>query len=128
MTLQVTQAAITEILRLYQHGQGEGKAENEAIPAIGEASSDAVQAQLDFVTGGCAEQRYQLNFNRAPSGSQVLNFGAVALHISEDAWPHVQQLTLDYVEDLMGGSFRFDNPLLSDTCNCGQSFRLRSLE
>ncbi len=128
MTLQVTQAAITEILRLYQHHQGAVKVENRATAVIGEADSDAVPVQLDFVTGGCAEQRYQLNFNSASSMSQAMNFGAVALHISPDAWPYVQQLTLDYVEDLMGGSFRFDNPQLPETCNCGQSFRLRSPE
>ncbi len=125
MTLQVTQAAITEILRLYQQRQAEVNARSQdASTALDEAGSEAVQAQLDFVPGGCAEQRYQLNFNHGLPGSQAVDCGVVALSISQDAWPHVQQLTLDYVEDLMGGSFRFDNPQLPDTCNCGQSFRL----
>lgn len=126
MTLQVTQAAITEIMRLYQHRQGETHTEVRA--ASGEVGSETVQAQLDFAAGGCAEQRYQLQFDMTLPGSQAVEFGPVALHVSEIAWPHIQQLTLDYVEDLMGGSFRFDNPQLPDTCNCGQSFRWGSPE
>ena len=118
MTLQVTQAAITEILRLHQHRHGEANAE------VASDETKTTEAQLDFVTGGCADQRYQLNFNIDSVGSQTVRCGAVALHVSQTAWPYVQQLTLDYVEDLMGGSFRFDNPQLPDTCNCGQSFRL----
>lgn len=124
MTLQVTQAAITEMLRLHQRRIGEAKAET----ATEKTGPGTLQAQLDFVPGGCVEQRYRLNFELDSPGSQVMNCGAVALHISQTAWPYVQQLTLDYVEDLMGGSFRFDNPQLPDTCNCGQSFRLTSPE
>ena len=129
MTLQVTQAAITEILRLHQHRQGGVKTEiDETRSSVRESAADAVQAQLGFVPGGCAEQRYQLNFDDGPADSQTVNCGAVALHISQAAWPYVQELTLDYGEDLMGGSFRFDNPRLPDTCNCGQSFRLLPAE
>lgn len=125
MALQVTQAAITEILRLHQHCSMEvnrGPADSTLLN--GENISGSVQAQLDFVLGGCAEQRYQLNFDPASPGSQSVSCGPVALHISQAAWPYVQSLTLDYVEDLMGGSFRFDNPALPQTCNCGQSFHL----
>ena len=122
MPLQVTQAAIAEVLRLSQQHKGEIKDHPSAESAV-------VSAQLNFVPGGCAEHRYQLGFNDASpesqtAGSQTIRYGDVALSVSQAAWPHVQQLTLDYVEDLMGGSFRFDNPHLSKTCNCGQSFYL----
>ncbi len=117
MSLQVTQAAISEILRLSRQG------ENTVATTDSTAATDVV-AQLDFVPGGCAQQRYQLNFNPAGPEAQVIACGALSLSISPVAWPHVQQLTLDYVEDLMGGSFRFDNPHLPSACNCGQSFDL----
>lgn len=136
MTLQVTQAATTEILRLFKSRQADlnamgakGRDSFEADVTQAEPAPHPVQAKLDFVPGGCAEQRYQLNFNQEPSASpssQAIDCGTVELHVSTEAWPHVQQLTIDYVEDLMGGSFRFDNPELPQTCHCGQSFRFGS--
>lgn len=115
MSLQVTQAAITEIIRLSRQG---------GAAAVTESATSAVMAQLDFVPGGCAEQRYQLDFQAVGSEAHVIACGELSLCVSQAAWPHVQQLTLDYVEDLMGGSFRFDNPDLPSACNCGQSFNL----
>ena len=31
--------------------------------------------------------------------------------------------TIDYVDSLMGGGFRIDNPNAVSTCGCGHSFR-----
>jgi len=130
MTLQVTQAAIQEILRLHHQYQSrradadDSAAQSSSRVLTTDEPSEPVQTQLDFVMGGCAEQRYQLNFDNVSKEASLIHCGAVALHVSPTAWPHVQQLTVDYVEDLMGGSFRFDNPGLLQTCSCGQSFRL----
>ena len=127
MTIQVTQAAISEILRLKQQQLISVSSGNDVDSPEPLANKGApVLAQLDFVQGGCLEQRYQLCFDTVLPNSHKLSYGPVELSISPAAWPHVQKLTLDYVEDLMGGSFRFDNPELDSTCNCGQSFRLAS--
>ena len=32
--------------------------------------------------------------------------------------------TVDYVEDLMGSSFKIDNPNAETTCGCGSSFNV----
>jgi iron-sulfur cluster assembly protein len=53
---------------------------------------------------------------------QVFDCGAVQVVIDPQSWPYLNGLTLDYTEDLMGGSFRFDNPNAKQTCSCGHSF------
>jgi iron-sulfur cluster assembly protein len=116
MSPQVTPAAISEILRLHRQQLGS--------PLDGAPLS--LQVRLEIVPGGCLQQRYQLSFQDLPIPSAAercsIPCDGLELILGEAVGPHVQQLTLDYVEDLMGGSFRFDNPALPTTCNCGQSF------
>jgi iron-sulfur cluster assembly protein len=113
MSPQVTPAAISEILRLH-HQQLDSPTDDALLP---------FQVWLDIAPGGCLQQRYQLSFQGlSPAAERSIPCDGFELMLSETAWPHLQQLTLDYVEDLMGGSFRFDNPALPSTCNCGQSF------
>ncbi|NJN30753.1 MAG: iron-sulfur cluster assembly accessory protein [Synechococcales cyanobacterium RM1_1_8] len=129
MSPQLTDAAKAEILRL--HGQRDRGAPTSAPILAGQSGlgpsasgpEAQVRAWLSIEPGGCAQQRYQINFEGPPEAEDhFMDNGEVELVVRAIAWPHVQQLTLDYSEDLMGGSFRFDNPALSQTCNCGQSF------
>lgn len=39
---------------------------------------------------------------------------------------YLQNATIDYVDDLMGSSFRIDNPNAETTCGCGSSFNMPS--
>jgi iron-sulfur cluster assembly protein len=36
--------------------------------------------------------------------------------------PLLDGMTIDYVQTLMGGGFKIDNPNATSTCGCGQSF------
>jgi iron-sulfur cluster assembly protein len=48
--------------------------------------------------------------------------------ISEaDSCHYIQNLTIDYSEDLMGGGFRFNNPQATVTCGCGNSFSVTAV-
>ena len=35
---------------------------------------------------------------------------------------YLEGATVDYVDSLMGGGFRIENPNAVSTCSCGQSF------
>jgi iron-sulfur cluster assembly accessory protein len=37
---------------------------------------------------------------------------------------YVNGATIDYVEDLMGASFKIDNPNAETSCGCGSSFNV----
>ena len=152
MTLNLTQPAIAEVIRLANSLRGTADYQRAHIGTSAVASDDSatvsiqlIQIRLNLVPGGCAEQRYQLDFASPDAVRQVgigvsearsnetkdqssegrtVDCGPVQVQIGADAWPYVQQLTVVYVEDLMGGSFRFENPDLSRACNCGQSFYL----
>jgi iron-sulfur cluster assembly protein len=76
---------------------------------------------------GCAGLSYHLDFAESVHADDR-HFecgngdGKVQILVSEQNLPYLNNLTLDYSEDLMGGSFRFDNPNAKQTCSCGHSF------
>ena len=74
---------------------------------------------------GCLGTSYCLTFMAQPI---PYNFGVVNLEmghiaIETTSLQRLQDLSVDYAEDLMGGNFRFDNPQAVETCGCGISFK-----
>lgn len=46
---------------------------------------------------------------------------------NSEIYSRLQNLTIDYLEDLMGGgAFQFKNPNIAHHCSCGLSFDLES--
>ncbi len=81
---------------------------------------------LDLASGGCFEWTYQLTFQETSHQPEVTtyNFDTLTIVVPDAALPYLQDLTIDYAEDLMGGGFRFINPQAKQTCGCGNSFAL----
>ena len=78
--------------------------------------------------GGCLQFFYQLNFAQE-SQTQDLEFthdSGMVIITDQKSYEQVQNLTIDYLEDLMGGAFQFKNPDINHHCNCGLSFSLDS--
>jgi iron-sulfur cluster assembly protein len=77
---------------------------------------------------GCAGLSYHLDFaESAHADDQCFEYdnselGKVQVLVNVQNLPYLKGLTLDYSEDLMGGSFRFNNPNATQICSCGHSF------
>ena len=78
-----------------------------------------------FVTGGgCSGLQYGMAFQEAPeSGDTVVNCDDVRLLIDPTSMMYLQGATIDYVDSLIGGGFRIDNPNAVSSCGCGHSFK-----
>ncbi|MGB3695777.1 MAG: iron-sulfur cluster assembly accessory protein [Spirulinaceae cyanobacterium] len=79
--------------------------------------------RLGVKSGGCADFSYTLDFAETvnPEDS-IWETDGISIVVENQSQPYLQNLTLDFTEDLMGGGFRFHNPLASNTCDCGYSF------
>jgi iron-sulfur cluster assembly protein len=76
---------------------------------------------------GCEGLSYQLDFTEAiESEDQRFECDSIQIVVSCQSLAYLDGLTLDYSEDLMGGSFRFHNPNAKKTCSCGHSFSVES--
>ncbi len=78
-----------------------------------------------FVTGGgCSGLQYGMAFQEMPeAGDTVVDCGAVRLLVDPTSMMYLNGATIDYVDSLIGGGFRIDNPNAVSSCGCGHSFK-----
>jgi iron-sulfur cluster assembly accessory protein len=75
--------------------------------------------------GGCSGFQYGFSVDRARQSDDlsIEKDGAVVV-IDSVSLPFVAGSTLDFVDDLMGQSFRVINPNATASCGCGTSFSI----
>jgi iron-sulfur cluster assembly protein len=78
-----------------------------------------------FVSGGgCSGMQYGMAFEETPREfDRVVEAEGIRLLVDPTSLMYLQGSTIDYVDSLMGGGFRIDNPNAVSTCGCGHSFR-----
>ncbi len=77
-----------------------------------------------FVSGGgCSGFQYGMAFeNTTEEGDFVFDSNGVRLYVDPASAMYLEGAMVDYVDSLMGGGFRIENPNAVSTCSCGQSF------
>ncbi|MEA5553003.1 iron-sulfur cluster assembly accessory protein [Anabaena cylindrica UHCC 0172] len=81
--------------------------------------------RLQIKTGGCSGLFYDIAFDEIVKvEDQVFDLNMIQVIIDNQTLNYIKGLKLDYSEDLMGGGFRFYNPLAISTCSCGNSFSI----
>src|ERR1700694_1631817 len=74
--------------------------------------------------GGCSGLQYGMAFEAAPQEfDTVVEVDGVRLIVDPTSVMYVGGATIDFVDSLMGGGFRIDNPNAVSTCGCGHSFK-----
>ena len=73
--------------------------------------------------GGCSgfQYRFDLVKEQAAEDLVVHEEGATVL-VDEVSLPYMAGSVLDYVDDLIGASFKVKNPNATASCGCGTSF------
>lgn len=80
---------------------------------------------LTVKPGGCYDWFYDMSFKDEQTltdSDRVFTCNDIQVVISTETIEHIQDLTIEYSEDLMGGGFRFYNPQANTVCGCGNSF------
>ncbi|WP_449255429.1 HesB/IscA family protein [Bosea sp. (in: a-proteobacteria)] len=75
--------------------------------------------------GGCSGFQYVFDVERkkAPDDLVIERDGATVL-IDETSLDLLAGCTIDFVDDLVGQSFRITNPNATSSCGCGTSFAI----
>ncbi|QSJ17157.1 iron-sulfur cluster assembly accessory protein [Nostoc sp. UHCC 0702] len=96
-----------------------------ALSEIGRLKSKQPNAlfRLAVKPGGCSGLFYDMSFDEAVKVSdRLFDLNGIQVVVDAETLDYVNDLALDYSEDLMGGGFRFHNPQAIATCGCGNSF------
>lgn len=81
--------------------------------------------RVRVVGGGCSGFQYQLALDDSASeDDEVFEQDGVKLFIDPRSFLYLDGTEIDYVEDIMGSGFRFNNPNSTGSCGCGESFQV----
>lgn len=80
-----------------------------------------------FVSGGgCSGLQYGMSFEPTPQEyDQVVQFDDVRIVIDPTSLIYLQGAVIDFVDSLIGGGFRIENPNAVSSCGCGTSFKAK---
>ena len=73
--------------------------------------------------GGCSGFSYLLDLApEAHDGDEVMESHGVRLFCDQKSYLHLNGVSIDFKDEVMGRGFVFENPNASGTCGCGSSF------
>ncbi len=76
--------------------------------------------------GGCSGLQYGMAFEpKARDFDTVVEQNGVSLFVDPTSLMYLAGATIDFVDTLMGGGFKIDNPNAAASCGCGHSFRTK---
>ncbi|MEN3002191.1 MAG: iron-sulfur cluster insertion protein ErpA [Armatimonadota bacterium] len=80
--------------------------------------------------GGCSGLQYQMAIDDADPEEDDLVFEShgVRIYVDNLSIQYMDGSSIDYVEDVLGGGFKIDNPNAIATCGCGSSFQAEGME
>jgi iron-sulfur cluster assembly protein len=107
-TLELTEAAAEEVKKFM--------ASEEGLP-------ETAGLRVRVVPGGCSGFQYSLNIEEASrEGDHVTETGGVRLFVDMFSAQYLNGVQIDYVTNMMGSGFTFNNPNATGGCGCGSSF------
>lgn len=96
----------------------------EEIRGLMERQGKADAALRVFVSGGgCSGLNYGMAIDdTVEEGDFVFSSYGVKVVVDPLSINYIKGASVDYVEDVMGGGFKIDNPNAVRSCGCGSSF------
>lgn len=88
-----------------------------------EASGSVLRVGVDG--GGCSGFQYSYAVEAAPKPDDlVIERDGAKVVVDPASLGYLTGARIDFVDDLMGQSFRIENPNASSSCGCGSSFSI----
>ncbi len=73
--------------------------------------------------GGCSGLSYEMFFDSEKAADDIVNaHGGIEVAVDPASAPYLAGATLDYKDGLQGAGFAINNPNVSKSCGCGNSF------
>ncbi len=90
---------------------------------IASEEQDGLALRMAVRPGGCSGFSYEMYFDSEVDDNDIVEeFEDVKVLVDSQSAEMVRGATLDYKEGLMGAGFAIDNPNVTRSCGCGNSF------
>lgn len=95
------------------------------INTILASQSDGTLLRIGVEGGGCSGFSYTFNLDTSVnSDDQLIERDGAKVVIDEASLPFLDGSEIDYVDELIGASFKIHNPNATAACGCGTSFSI----
>jgi iron-sulfur cluster assembly accessory protein len=93
------------------------------IGAILKKEAAGAMLRVSVEGGGCSGFQYKFDFDQTKTEDDLVlaRDGAIVL-IDAMSQQYMAGAEIDYIDDLIGASFKIKNPVASASCGCGTSF------
>jgi len=95
------------------------------IGQILKAEPSGTMLRLSVLGGGCSGFQYKFDVENARADDDVtIERDGVTMLIDPVSLQYLAGSEVDFVDDLIGASFKVNNPQAKTSCGCGTSFSL----
>lgn len=92
-----------------------------------EKELDGYGLRVFVAGGGCSGLQYGMTFDdETREGDSELHASGLRVIVDPISAGYLTGASIDFVDSLMGGGFKIDNPNAVSSCGCGHSFRTAS--
>lgn len=80
--------------------------------------------------GGCSGLSYgmALDSETPDEADQVFEHEGIKIYVDPLSLGYMDGSSVDYVDDVLGGGFKIENPNATSSCGCGSSFKTEGSE
>ncbi len=79
--------------------------------------------RVEVIGGGCSGFSYRFGFAETVNAEdKVIERDGAKVAIDEASLPFLEGAEIDFVEEIIGASFKIHNPNVTSACGCGTSF------
>ena len=89
------------------------------------AEKNSIGVRVGVKTGGCAGMSYVMEYTKEINpNDEVIEDKGVKVFIDSAAVMYLLGTEMDYKKDDFSSSFTFKNPNETESCGCGESFKI----
>ena len=88
------------------------------------AEKDALGVRVSVKSGGCAGMSYVMEYlKKTNPNDEIIEDKGVKIFIDSAAVIYLLGTKMDYIKEEFSSTFIFKNPIETERCGCGESFK-----
>ncbi len=101
------------------------RAATELLDLITTQDKQSSALRVWVAGGGCSGLQYgmALDENDPEADDNVFEQAGIKVYVDPISLNYMDGASVDYVDDVLGGGFKIENPNATSSCGCGNSFK-----
>lgn len=102
---------------------------DKAIEVLLDKTKGRDGVRIGIIPSGCNGWKYNFDYlYQTEEDDHIIDYGKFKVAVDKLSAPHIEGMTLDYIEEGLNSWFDFINPHTGSKCGCGESFTINGLE